>query len=378
MSERRGEMGLACGVFLVALAGMLLTACESKQEPAPEPAAEAPAEPEAPNKAASVREKAKPVFGTLPAVAESPKHPRTDALVTLGKQLYFEKRLSKNHDLACNSCHDVSAGGADTRPESIAKGKSLGHNGAFGGRNAPTAFNAALHISQFWDGRAEDVEAQAKGPILEGVEMAMPDEKTVVKVLESIPGYEAQFKAAYPDAEAPITYTNMADAIGAYERGFMTPGPFDEFLAGKDTALNEAELDGLATFMDAGCIACHNGPAIGGGMYQKLGLLKPYETEDTGRHEHTKNDADKYFFKVPGLRNIEQTGPYMHDGAIKTLEQMVGIMSEHQTPGGKLSAADTSNVVAFLKALTGAPPADYVKPPTPHESGPKTPKPDPT
>ncbi|MGD8860350.1 MAG: cytochrome-c peroxidase [Myxococcales bacterium] len=362
-----------------------LGGCKKEEPPAPPPAEpqaaeqavkkETAEEPEAEGAEALIA-RAKPIFGQHPDVAENPENPITPEKVTLGRQLYYEKRLSKNHDISCNSCHDLSAYGIDVREKG---GKtSKGHKGAMGDRNSPTVYNAALHIAQFWDGRAADVEAQAKGPVLNPVEMAMPDEGRVVETLKSIPGYEPLFKAAFPDDADPITYDNMAKAIGAFERKLMTKAPVDEFLGGDTDALNAQQQKGLALFLDAGCVACHAGPNFGGQMYQKLGLIKPYETEDLGRFKVTEKEADKYFFKVPSLRNVAKTGPYLHDGSIATLEDMVQIMAQHQTAKGKLSDEEVTALVSFLNALTGQLPTDYIKEPAALESGPKTPKPDPS
>jgi len=353
--------------------------CGGSEPAAPPPPAEKPAElaqPAVPS-VAELRAKASALFGKLPAVVESKDRPLSDAKVLLGRTLYHDPRLSKNQDLSCASCHALDGFGADTRPEALEKGTSFGHKKAFGGRNAPTVLNAAIHIAQFWDGRAADVEAQAKGPVLNPVEMAMKDEASVVAVLKSIPGYQPMFKAAFPEAKDAVTYDNMATAIGAFERKLMTPSDFDKFLDGQDAALTADQQKGLDVFVSAGCIACHSGPGFGGAMYQKLGLLKPYPTQDEGRFAVTKNEADKFFFKVPSLRNVEKTGPYFHDGSVKTLKDAIGIMSEYQTPGGKLPPEKIDQVAAFLGSLTGSAAPTLLEKPTLPESGPTTPKPDP-
>jgi cytochrome c peroxidase len=239
---------------------------------------------------AALRERANAFFGSLPAEVPNPANPITPAKVELGRMLYYDARLSKNHDVACNTCYLLDRFGVDGEPTSV------GHRGQRGDRNAPTVYNAALHFAQFWDGRAADVEEQAKGPVLNPVEMAMASEAATVAVLESIPGYAPLFAAAFPEDEQAITYENMARAIGAFERGLMTPAPFDAFLAGDDDALSETELAGLDAFISSGCIACHQGPAVGGLMYQKLGLIKPYPGEDPGRAAVTGNEADRQFF----------------------------------------------------------------------------------
>jgi cytochrome c peroxidase len=306
---------------------------------------------------------------------ESSAHPLTPEKIALGRQLYYEARLSKSQQLSCNSCHDLSARGSDVRARGTGQ-FSEGHRGQFGGRNSPTAYNAALHVAQFWDGRAADVEEQAKGPVLNPVEMALPDAATAVKVLKSIPGYKPLFAAAFPADADPITFDNMANAIGAFERKLVTKDRFDKFLAGDLEALSHDEQRGLATFLDVGCVACHSGPGLGGGMFQKLGLLKPYATPDLGRFEVTKSAADKYFFKVPSLRNIEKTAPYFHDGSKATLQEAVATMAEYQTAKGTLSEAEVASIVLFLKALTGDIPVDYIREPAALVGSSSTPKAD--
>ncbi|MCO4744922.1 MAG: c-type cytochrome [Proteobacteria bacterium] len=345
---------------------LALLACGDAPE-APE--APAPAEPEVAAEAAAPKHAA--LFAALPAVMEGEGKSRTTAQIDLGRQLYYDARLSKNHDISCNSCHQLDAFGQD------GEATSPGHKGQRGGRSSPTTYNAALHLSQFWDGREPDVEAQAKGPVLNPIEMAMADEATVVAVLKSIPGYQEAFKAAFPEAEDAVTYQNMADAIGAFERGLVTPSPFDAYLNGDEAALTDAQKAGLDAYVEAGCTTCHLGVAVGGSMYQKLGLAKPYETADKGRGDLTGNEADNYFFKVPSLRNITETGPYLHDGSIATLEETVKIMGEYQL-GKELDDAQVSSIVTFLGALKGTPDPSYIAKPELPESGPETPAADPS
>lgn len=365
---------------LAALAPLaLLAACGQAKEEAPAPpkagpAPAAPAPAQAPGEA--LRAKALSIFGgPLPARADAAS-PASAEQIALGRMLYHDTRLSRGHDISCNSCHSLSDYGIDVRQAEGMRQVSLGHKGQKGGRNSPTVYNAGLHFRQFWDGRAADLIEQAKGPVLNPVEMAMPDEASVVTVLRSIPGYVEAFAKAFPGQDDPVTYENMARAIGAFEAGLVTPGRFDEFLAGKADALNEQELRGLGAFIDSGCVTCHVGSALGGTMYQKLGLLKPYETADSGRHQATSVEADRFFFKVPSLRNIAMTGPYLHDGSVATLEEIVAIMAEHQTPAGKLDDARLADIVAFLRSLTGTLPQEYIQAPELPPSGPKTPKPD--
>lgn len=321
---------------------------------------------------AAVLEKAKQHFAPLPEAVESPKNPITEEKVTLGRMLYFDPRLSQADDVACVTCHDLEGFGVDVRDEGGARvPTSLGHQGQKGDRNSPTVYNAGLHVAQFWDGRAADLEEQAKGPVLNPVEMAMPDEASVVAKLKAVPGYVQAFTAAFPGQADPVTYDNMAKAIGAFERQLVTPGPFDDFLSGKLTALSEDQLAGLDLFMSSDCIQCHAGPAVGGQAFKKLGAVKAWEgLEDTGRFKVTKAEADKFFFKVPSLRNITQTGPYLHDGSITTLEEMVQKMAAHQVAKGEFQPHELSAVVAFLGSLEGRLPEEYIAKPTLPGAGP--------
>jgi cytochrome c peroxidase len=251
---------------------------------------------------------------------------------------------------------------------------SPGHEGKLGGRSSPSTYNAAVHLAQFWDGRAPTVEEQAKGPVLNPVEMGMPSADFVVDVLKSIPGYVDAFKAAFPGEAEPINYNNFGRAIGAFERKLVTPSRWDDYLKGKKDSLTAEELKGYETFAKAGCATCHNGPAIGGAMYQKLGLVKAWpDLKDVGRQEATKQESDKYFFKVPSLRNITETGPYLHDGSVKSLDEMVSKMAEYQL-GKTLTSEEVSSIVTFLKALKGKLPREYIAQPKLPESGPNTPK----
>ncbi len=314
-------------------------------------------------------ERARAVFGVLPAEAASDNNPVTDAKVKLGRMLWYEKRLSKNHDIACSSCHSLAKYGVDHEPT------SSGHRGQRGDRNSPTVYNAAFQIAQFWDGRAADVEAQAKGPILNPVEMAMPNEEAVVRVLKSIPGYEPPFRAAFPEDEDPVTYGNLARAIGAFERRLVTPSRFDRFLEGDSATLSEEELRGLELFLNLGCQTCHLGPLVGGSLYRKIGLVHVYATEDPGRFNVTRNEADRQVFKVPSLRNVAETAPYFHDGGVGTLSEAVRLMAHHQL-GRTLAEEEVRSLVAFVGSLTGTIDESYIALPKLPPSGPETPEPD--
>jgi cytochrome c peroxidase len=309
------------------------------------------------------------MFKPLPAAMDSADNPSTPAKIDLGRMLYYENRLSKSHKFSCNSCHQLDKYGVDNQPT------SEGHNGQRGDRNSPTVYNAAAHFVQFWDGRAATVEDQAKGPVLNPVEMAMPDEKSVVVTLKSMPEYVALFKKAFPGEAEPVTLNNVAKAIGAFERKLVTPSRWDRFLAGDKSALTEAEKAGFLKYYEAGCGACHVGSLVGASTYQKAGVAKPWPNQkDPGRFAVTKKNEDKMIFKVPSLRNIEKTWPYMHDGKVATLEEAVRIMGDYNA-SVKLTDADVQSIITFLKSLTGTLPLDYIKPPKLPASTAKTPKP---
>ena len=319
----------------------------------------------------ALQQRASALFGVLPAEAPSEANPITEAKIELGRQLYFDPRLSKSQQISCNSCHQLDKFGVDNEPT------SPGHKGQRGARNSPTVYNAAFHFAQFWDGRAADVEEQAKGPVLNPVEMAMPDPDHVLAVLRSIPGYEPLFAKAFPGEPDPINYDNFGRAVGAFERRLTTPSPFDAFLGGQLDVLSDEQVAGLAKFIETGCPTCHMGPTVGGLTFQKLGAVNPYETADLGREEVTKKESDRHLFKVPSLRNSAETGPWFHDGSVPTLDEAIRLMAWHQL-GKKLEPADVASIAAFLKSLTGKPDAAYIAKPVPLPNGPTTPKPDPT
>lgn len=381
VARRAGSVSIPCSLrtCLVCLTGVLaLSACSEHEPPAsstleaaaPEPA---PVAVEAHDDADldGLAARARAVFGTLPAIAENPANPSSPERVALGRMLYVDERLSKNHDISCNTCHRLDNYGVDNLTFSI------GHEGFRGGRNSPSSFNAAIQVVQFWDGRAADVEEQVKGTVLDLIEMAMPSAAAVETVLRSIPGYAAPFAAAFPEDDEPVSFDNMALAIGAFERLLMTPSRVDEFMAGDLAALTTQEQTGLGTFMGAGCIQCHHGPGIGGGGYQKIGLVNTYDGPDPGRMAVTGSRNDFQVFKVPSLRNVAKTAPYFHDASIKTLDEAVRAMAYHQL-GRELTEQAVADIVAFLSALTGEPNPELVAVPVLPESGPTTPPPDPT
>ena len=310
------------------------------------------------------------MFSALPTAMEAASNPSTDAKVDLGRMLYFEARLSKNHDVSCNTCHDLTKYGVD------GKEVSDGHKAQKGTRNSPTVYNAAGHFVQFWDGRAKDVEEQATAPVTNPVEMAS-DEKRVVETLKSMKEYVDAFKKAFPDDKEAISLANVGKAIGAFERKLVTPAKWDKYLKGDKSALSDDEKAGFNAFLDAGCTACHTGPYLGGAVYQKAGLVKPWPNQkDQGRFDVTKNDIDKMMFKVPGLRNVSKTAPYFHDGSTKSLEEAVKSMASLQS-AKELKDDEVKSIVAFLDSLTGELPTALIKQPELPKSTAKTPKPDP-
>ena len=300
-----------------------------------------------------------------PIKAVKPKNPD---MVELGKMLFFDPRLSKSGFISCNSCHNLSMGGTDNIPTSV------GHAWQQGPINAPTVLNAGMNLAQFWDGRAKDLKAQAGGPIANPGEMASTH-KVAVDVLSSIPQYRAYFEKAF--GSEGVNIDRVTTAIAAFEETLVTPGSrFDKWLGGDKKALNKQELDGYKLFKSAGCAGCHNGPAVGGALYQKFGVHHPYKTKSTaeGRKGVTGKDSDLNVFKVPILRNIELTYPYFHDGAVDTLEEAVKIMGKVQLDRD-FNKNEIDNIVAFLKTLTGEQP-DFKMPIMPPSNN-NTPRPQP-
>lgn len=321
---------------------------------------------------AELLKQARNYFKPLPKQIPSPAdNPITKEKVELGKKLYYDPRLSLSGVISCNTCHNIATYGVDGVET------SLGHKFQTGGKNAPTVLNAGFHIAQFWDGRAKTLEDQAKGPILADVEMAMPNPELVIERLKTIEGYVNEFKKAFPKDKDPITYDNVAKAIASFERTLVTPSRFDDFLNGNTKALTQKEKEGLKLFMEKGCASCHNGVAIGGEMFQKFGIVKPYKYQDPndlGRYNVTKNEADKYVYKVPSLRNVTRTYPYFHDGKVWDIREAVKIMGETQL-GIELTDEEIDKIVAFLDSTTGKIPEDALKMPVLPPSSPKTPKP---
>jgi len=297
-------------------------------------------------KAASAGLKALPT--TMPQPANNPITPEK---ITLGKMLFFDPRLSASGLISCNTCHNLGMGGDDNLPTSI------GHGWQRGPRNAPTVFNAVFNVAQFWDGRAEDLKAQAKGPVQAGVEMANQPE-FVVETLSSMPEYVERFGESFPGEADPVTFDNMAKAIEAFEVTLVTPGaPFDRFMEGDDAAMTPEQKDGLGLFVDRGCTACHTGVNVGGQSYFPFGLIKRPGADilppnDKGRFKVTHSASDEYVFRAAPLRNTALTAPYFHSGQVWDLKQAVEVMGAAQL-GAEIDEAEAGKIVAFLYSLTG-------------------------
>lgn len=301
-------------------------------------------------------------------------NPSSRAKVELGKMLYFDPRLSSTGTVSCFSCHSVMEGGDDHRPV------SMGVHGLKGGRNAPTVWNAAFHSVQFWDGRAATLEDQAKGPIANPVEMGMGNVGLAVDRIRKITGYQPYFDRAFGKGDN-ITADNMAKAIAVYERTLITPGSaYDRYVKGDKAALTAQQQRGMQDFLDLGCTSCHSGAnfdgptlPVGQGFYMKfpLNMASPYVAEyrladDLGRYNVTHKDADKNLWRVPTLRNLVFTAPYMHNGSVKSLDEAVRVMASTQL-NKELTPQQTRDIVAFLESLTGPFPDQMMPrlPPTP-------------
>lgn len=314
--------------------GLLVSACSSPRE------------------AASGSSKVEPAL-ILPRTGPiAPVEPATqnEARVALGRGLFADARLSGNGKVACSTCHDLAQAGVDRRP------LSTGASGELASVNTPTVFNAALNFRQFWDGRATTLEEQIDGPLLNPKEMGS-SWANALTAIKSDTAYSAQFAKNYPGG---VTEDNVKDAIASFERSLATPGaPFDRYLAGELNAIDEQTRRGYELFTGYGCAACHQGRGVGGNMFQKLGVMADYFADrghqtpaDLGRYNVTHDEQDRHVFKVPSLRNVAKTAPYLHDGSVATLDEVVRIMARYQL-GRDLDAADVQALVAFLRSLTG-------------------------
>ncbi len=306
--------------------------------------------------------RAKAVFGPLPASMPSADNPITPEKVRLGNMLFFEPRISVDRTVSCAKCHPPGLYAADGLR------KAIGNRCKENPRNAPTILNAASQISEHWIGNRTSVEDQARQALTGPPAFGMPDNASVEKVLKGMKEYVTLFKAAFPQDKDPVTVENFAKAVGAFERTLMSPAPFDDFLQGNAKALTDQQKRGLSTLLDTGCMTCHFSPYLGGQLYQKFGVFEPYQKYtksaqvDEGRFAVTKNEADKFVFKVPVLRNVAMTPPYFHDGSVDRLVDAVTIMAKIQL-GRDLTAAQADDITAFLHSLTGKIPASLLNAP---------------
>ena len=313
-------------------------------------------------------QKAQQIFAPLPKDMATKEHPVSPEKIALGRQLFFDPRLSVDGTVSCSTCHLPQFYGAD------ALSKSIGVLQRPNARNAPTVLNVALYpIESRWIGDRESIEAQAQKSLTGKDSMGNPDVETVIKKLNHL-GYAAAFEKAFPKEEKPITPKNWGIAIGAFERTLTTPSPFDRYLAGDETALDAKAKAGLRAFMETGCIACHNGVGVGGGSFQKFGVFGEYWQEtksediDEGRFAVTKKENDRYVFKVPSLRNVAMTPPYFHDGSVKELDKAIRIMAKLQL-NKALDQQTIDSMIAFLSSLTGKVPDAFQTPPVlPHKA----------
>ncbi len=266
----------------------------------------------------------------------------------LGKKLFFDPILSIDNTVSCASCHILPGSGSDLTSY------SKGVGGAIGGMNTPTVLNSMYNLSQFWDGRAADLQEQAGGPIVNPVEMASTKEH-VLKVLNENKRYKKHFYIIYKEA---LKFSQVTEVLAEFEKALITPNaPFDNYLRGDTTALTDLEKKGYELFQNKGCISCHNGINIGGSMYQKVGIFEKFigRKGSLGRYNVTKDEDDRYTFKVPSLRNVALTAPYMHDGNISNLKDMISKMGRLQL-GQDIDEKEVDAIVAFLHTLTGQTP----------------------
>ena len=345
--------------ILALAAGLSLGACDRSEGPSSEePTAEAPS--------AAAATSASDGYEPVSALT-TPDDLNMDK-VLLGRSLFHDTRLSGDGTIACVSCHSFDHGGAEPRRV------STGIGGAQGPINAPTVLNAGLNFVQFWDGRAANLQAQAAGPVANPIEMGA-EWSVVLETLSRDEALLARFAPLYEDG---ITEANVTDAIAEYERSLLTPSRFDRYLEGTQDAISSGERAGYELFKSVGCTACHSGMGVGGGMYQKMGLVRDYFADrghltevDNGRFNVTGNERDLHHFKVPSLRNIAQTSPYFHDGSQATLEGAVEAMGRYQL-GRELNDAEVASIVTFLNSLSGELPA-HARPPATESPAPAAP-----
>ena len=300
-------------------------------------------------------------YEALLKVVDNPDNRMSKEKIALGKELFFDTRLSQDKTISCASCHSLEEGGDDNIPTAI------GHQGQANPShlNSPTVLNAALAHAQFWDGRAKDVEEQAGGPIQAPFEMHMTPQE-VEQRLGGDSKYVAKFKALFPQEK--ITFKNVRKAIGAYERTLLTRGAYDKFLEGDNDAISPQAKRGMTLFLTQGCKGCHAGMSVGGQSIQRfplrnyfadyIGMIlepdlkikeSPYPFANVGGF---LGKDEQLRFRVPILRNITKTAPYFHNGSTEKLEEAVRIMSKYQI-GNEFTPEEIDDMVAFLKTLEG-------------------------
>lgn len=308
---------------------------------------------------------AQATFAPLPRNMGTGQFPVTPERVALGRLLFFDPRMSLDGTVSCSRCHQPALYGTD------ALARPIGVKDRENPRNAPTVLNAAVQFAAHWRGDRANVEEQATQALIGPPSFGEPRFQDAMAKIRAIPGYGEMFRKAFPDDRDPVTPGNWGRAIGAYERTLTTPSPFDDYLAGNIQALSGSARGGLKTFIDTGCAACHRGVGVGGGMFQKFGLVEDYWKEtrsqaiDKGRFDVTGNPADMYVFKVPSLRNVAMTPPYFHDGSVATLPEAVRVMAKVQL-GMELPNEDVDAIVAFLDSLSGRLPEGYTTAPELH------------
>ncbi len=287
-------------------------------------------------------------FEPLPALPPIPAdNSLTPEKIELGKMLFFEPRISASGVISCATCHNPALGWADRIP------RATGHDGQVGDRNTPTVLNSGFLESQFWDGREPDLEGQALGPIQAEIEMNLTLEAAIAR-LNEFDIYREHFAAAFPDDPDPINPPNVAHAIASFERTLNTPNsPLDRFLVGDVQAMTDQQVEGMKLFVDAGCVACHNGPALTDSNFHRFEL--PGST-DEGRFVVTGDEADMFAFRTPTLRNVAVTYPYFNNGSVATLHEAIQLMGQ-QMLGQDFEAEELDALVAFMDALTGEMPA---------------------
>ncbi len=288
------------------------------------------------------------LFFTLILAADEMVRPLPESIpldsrkVALGKRLFHDPILSGDGTIACADCHPLDRGGADGLP------LSFGVEGRRGSFNTPTVLNAVFNFRQFWDGRARDLKEQAEGPITNPLEMDNSFEKLIPALKRS--GYRPIFERVYP--KEGVTKETVLDAIAEFEKSLITPSPFDRYLRGEKGAMTRRQIEGYRLFRNKGCILCHHGVNLGGTLFSKFGIVGSANSRETGRYRVTEDPKDKYYFKVPTLRNVALTAPYFHDGRTEDLKSAVALMARLQL-GRLMTDEEIDKIVAFLNALTG-------------------------